>query len=237
MVDGREFDRQGLYRIRVKGNLDRKWSDWFDGFVISAKVDDETVLVGPVADQAALHGLLARIRDLGLPLLAVSRVEQPKRWAWIGSLAALSVIVSTLFIERGENPYLRAAGVIVLACAALFIFAPIFALLRHGRRQDGASYMEAETVVDRGLYAVVRHPQYLGYMLLAAGFVLLSQHWLPFVLADVALVAFYLQSTEEEPYCLARFGDVYRCYMQRVPRFNVIRGALRAAHTRRRHKV
>jgi len=76
MTDGREFDRQGIYQIRVKGNLDEKWSIWFDGFTITPQANDETLLTGPVADQAALHGLLARIRDLGLPLLSIKRVER-----------------------------------------------------------------------------------------------------------------------------------------------------------------
>ena len=75
MTDGREFDRQAVYQIRVKGNLGGKWSDWFDGFTITRQADDETLLSGPVADQAALHGLLGKIRDLGLPLLSVKRVE------------------------------------------------------------------------------------------------------------------------------------------------------------------
>ena len=75
MTDGREFDTQAIYQIRVRGNLDRKWSDWFDGFTITLQANDETLLVGPVADQAALHGLLAKIRDLGLPLLSVRRIK------------------------------------------------------------------------------------------------------------------------------------------------------------------
>ena len=75
MTNGREFDEQAVYQIRVKGNLDRKWSDWFDAFTIVAQTNDETLLTGPVADQAALHGLLSKIRDLGLPLLLVRRVE------------------------------------------------------------------------------------------------------------------------------------------------------------------
>jgi len=75
MTDGREFDRQAIYQIRVKGNLNRKWSDWFDGFAITPQANAETSLTGPVADQAALHGLLGKIRDLGLPLLLVERVE------------------------------------------------------------------------------------------------------------------------------------------------------------------
>ena len=74
MTNCREFDERGVYQIRVKGNLDRKWSDWFDGFTIVSQAHDETLLTGPVADQAALHGLLAKVRDLGLPLLLVKRV-------------------------------------------------------------------------------------------------------------------------------------------------------------------
>ena len=75
MTNWRTFDRPGLYQIRVKGCLDEKWADWFDGFTISSPTGDETLLVGRVLDQAALHGLLAKIRDLGLPLLMVQRLE------------------------------------------------------------------------------------------------------------------------------------------------------------------
>lgn len=75
MSDVRRFSGRGIYEIRVKGNLDLKWSDWFDGFSITHVDDDETLLIGSVADQAALHGLLHKIRDLGLPLLTVQRLE------------------------------------------------------------------------------------------------------------------------------------------------------------------
>jgi hypothetical protein len=75
MVHGREFDRPGTYRIRAKGNLDAEWSDWFDGFAIEATGENETVLTGVVVDQAALYGLLSKLRDLGLPLLLVERVR------------------------------------------------------------------------------------------------------------------------------------------------------------------
>ena len=74
MTDGREFDKPAIYEIRVKGILDSKWADWFDGFTIAPQPDGDSVLTGPVADQAALHGLLSRVRDLGLPLLSVKRV-------------------------------------------------------------------------------------------------------------------------------------------------------------------
>ena len=76
MSYGREFDTRAVYQIRVKGNLDRKWSDWFDGLTITPQANDETMLAGPVANQAALHGLLAKICDLGLPLLSCHRLEK-----------------------------------------------------------------------------------------------------------------------------------------------------------------
>ena len=78
MTHGREFDKQGIYQIRVKGTLDELWADWFDGFSLIPQGDDETLLIGPVADQAALHGLLSKIRDLGLPLLSVERGENTR---------------------------------------------------------------------------------------------------------------------------------------------------------------
>jgi len=62
------------YRIRLKGCLDDTWSDWFEEMTISSK-EAETILTGPVADQAALHGLLIRIRDLNLNLVSVERIE------------------------------------------------------------------------------------------------------------------------------------------------------------------
>lgn len=72
------FDKGGIYHIRVKGNLDLKWSEWFDGFKITPQPNGETILIGLVVDQAALHGLLAKIRDLGLPLLSVQCVDEAK---------------------------------------------------------------------------------------------------------------------------------------------------------------
>jgi len=70
-----QLEGQAVYQIKVKGLLDSKWSDWFDGFAITPLSSGETLLIGPVADQAALHGLLNKIRDIGLPLLSVNMVE------------------------------------------------------------------------------------------------------------------------------------------------------------------
>ncbi|MFL5657184.1 MAG: hypothetical protein ACJ8CB_23740 [Ktedonobacteraceae bacterium] len=70
-----EHVRQEVYQIVVKGHLDSEWSDWFDGLTITMVDNGETVLSGPIVDQTALHGVLIKIRDLGLPLLSLTHTE------------------------------------------------------------------------------------------------------------------------------------------------------------------
>ena len=63
------------YEIRIKGHLDDKWADWFEGLTITREDNGETLLTGPVVDQAALHGVLRKVRDVGTPLLSVIRMK------------------------------------------------------------------------------------------------------------------------------------------------------------------
>ena len=65
----------GRYEIRLQGHLEPHWAAWFDGLRLTHERDGTTILAGPVVDQAALHGLLQRVRDLGLPLIAVMQVD------------------------------------------------------------------------------------------------------------------------------------------------------------------
>ena len=61
----------GVYQIRIKGHLGRQWTDWFEGLTLTLEDNGEMLLTGPVIDQAALHGVLRKVRDLGMPLLSV----------------------------------------------------------------------------------------------------------------------------------------------------------------------
>ena len=74
MIDKPSSNTQ-FYKIRIKGHLDAQWMMWFDGLTITLEENGETLLSGPVADQAALHGLLRKVRDLGMPLVSVNRVR------------------------------------------------------------------------------------------------------------------------------------------------------------------
>lgn len=79
---GEEDDKHSMesrvYQIRIRGYLDNSWSEWFEGLRIAYEQDGTTVLTGPVTDQSALHGLLIKIRDLGVPLLSVNALCSDK---------------------------------------------------------------------------------------------------------------------------------------------------------------
>jgi hypothetical protein len=64
-----------VYQIRLKGHLDKQWTDWFEGLTITLEEDGNTLLTGPIVDQSALHGLLKKVRDLGMPLISVIQVQ------------------------------------------------------------------------------------------------------------------------------------------------------------------
>jgi hypothetical protein len=70
-----DADELAVYQIRIKGHLGSEWADWFDGLTITLEVNGDTLLTGTVIDQAALYGLLKKVRDLGMPLILVNRVE------------------------------------------------------------------------------------------------------------------------------------------------------------------
>lgn len=153
--------------------------------------------------------------------------KPPRLYGWLGSMLTISLLIVTQILPEGGNPWSRSFGVIVLLLAGVFIFTPFYLLTKYGEADRDKTYMQTRIVVDRGLYAITRHPQYLGYIFFACGFALLSQHWIAVLLAGAVAACFYLQAVLEERNCLAQFGERYAQYLRRVPRFNIVLGVLR----------
>ena len=81
--------------------------------------------------------------------------------------------------------------------------------------------------VERGMYAFVRHPEFLGHILIIFALVIISQHWISFIVGAILIVLLYLAMIEEEKRNIEKFGDAYRYYMKRAPRINLIAGIIK----------
>jgi len=164
---------------------------------------------------------------------ATREQREPVGWHLLAAALAVAVLAAQFLLDRGANPYLRGAGIACLLVSPVFIFPPFFLLSRYGRPSRGQPYYCTTAVVDRGVYSIVRHPQYVGYVLLTLGFAALSQRVLTSLLAVCCAGAFYVQSLREEAYCQKRSGQKYLAYMRRVPRFNFFAGLFRYLFARR----
>jgi protein-S-isoprenylcysteine O-methyltransferase Ste14 len=155
--------------------------------------------------------------------------DETRPWAcdMVAAAAFVALLVTDYFVTRGTNRALHILGTIVLLMSPVLMFAPFYFLKRHGALGEGAKFFETTRVVDRGVYAVVRHPQYLGYMFLVLGFTLHSQNYLTAIVGGTAIVLFYVQSIREERFCARQLGAEYVAYMKRVPRFNILVGSIR----------
>lgn len=135
----------------------------------------------------------------------------------------LSTIVLSALLPDTTAGAWRLPLIVALAMAAVpLVFTPMLALRRYGAARPDASYMDATVVVTRGPFAWLRHPQYLGYMLIGLIFVLVNPAWPVLLGAALAGVLFYATAVAEEQDLLARHGAAYATYRARVPRFNVL---------------
>ena len=153
----------------------------------------------------------------------------------IASLLMGLMFILNLAFDQDGIPLLKFMGVLGLVIGVILAFLPMFSLRKYGQSAEGESYMQTAVVVDKGVYALVRHPQYLGYSLLCAGFISISQHWIIVIVGLLAILFFYLHTLQEERYCIETFGEVYQQYMHKVPRFNILLGLLRRYRGARHH--
>ncbi|MBN2047052.1 MAG: isoprenylcysteine carboxylmethyltransferase family protein [Anaerolineaceae bacterium] len=146
---------------------------------------------------------------------------------WLAHGGVILVLLFQLFLEGGPVFWLEVLGALMAVLAMVFIFLPFYQLKKFGEVSDGSNYMSTTVVVDRGLYGVVRHPQYLGYMLLNTAFVCITQNLWLMLLALVSILSFYFLMIDEEKLCQKQFGAEYEQYQARVPRLNFILGMVK----------
>ena len=128
------------------------------------------------------------------------------------------LIISTVFLYNSANlAKLLYAGWVILA------FGIIFLLWSSKSRKKG----HAEALVESGTYAFVRHPEFLGHILIIFALIIISQHWISLIIGTILVALLYLAIIEEEKRNIEKFGDAYREYMKRVPRINLIAGIMR----------
>jgi protein-S-isoprenylcysteine O-methyltransferase Ste14 len=144
------------------------------------------------------------------------------------ALAAVGQVVLTFVLYRDDgNETVKIIGWVLVWLSALFGWLPIFTFKRSGGVPKGRSYMETTVLVDKGVYAVVRHPQYLAGVLLGAGLSLIAQHWIVGILGAIVVMESYTGTYPEERRLREKFGEQYARYAERVPRMNVLLGLLR----------
>jgi protein-S-isoprenylcysteine O-methyltransferase Ste14 len=137
-------------------------------------------------------------------------------------------LVLTGVIEVRSYFVLFIIGWVVWAFGMVLVMAPIVMFPRRGGIAKGKSFVHTTRLVDTGIYAIVRHPQYTGgiYALFLTTF-LWYPHWLFGLLGAIGTAVIYMGCREEDQRLIAQFGDDYRTYMQRVPRINVFLGLFR----------
>jgi protein-S-isoprenylcysteine O-methyltransferase Ste14 len=140
------------------------------------------------------------------------------------TLIGAQYILTFFVYELQGLQTLQWAGWTIWVLSLIFGLAPIFILRRKGGVAKGKSFVETTRLVDTSLYAIVRHPQYLGGMLFSLALMLLAQQWLVIVLGVLSILLIYLDIQSADREGIEKFGDEYRQYMQRVPQINFLLG-------------
>jgi len=152
-------------------------------------------------------------------------------WPFVWGLWSVLIVAAVILLFFLDSPaglqWLRYLGWAVLVISAIFGWLPIFEFRGKGAVPEGQSYIKTTVLVDSGIYAVVRHPQYLAGMLLSLALILISQHWIMVVIGVVAMGLNYAIAVRADQDLIEKFGDDYRRYMQKVPRMNFLLGLVR----------
>jgi len=154
----------------------------------------------------------------------------------ISSVAAVLTVAQIILaiVLHGDAPdAVEWIGWIALWSAGVFGMLPMFIFRRRGGVSAGDSYVKTTSLVNTGLYAVVRHPQNgTAWLLICLGVMLLAWHWSSVLLGGISMILAYADTFKADQRCIAKFGEPYRDYIERVPRVNVLAGLWRVLRER-----
>jgi protein-S-isoprenylcysteine O-methyltransferase Ste14 len=157
---------------------------------------------------------------------------------WIYSiLMFLPIIMVFVFYNYYRLCFLVYVGWILLVFSIFIIFLAGGEFRKRGGAPEGESLVDTTVLVDSGIYSVVRHPQYLGFMLFVLALVLMSQHWSSVISRVTGSILFYRDVLREEQMSVKKFGYDYKRYMQKVPRMNLLLGVIRLLRRKREVKA
>lgn len=179
--------------------------------------------------------------DTKCPVQAIRIAYPPTDWGWLAWLAFPLLFVQLIGgigygVWFGPSLGLQAlfyGGWVVFALGVLFFLSSLLSFSKRGKPAEGRGLMYTTVLVESGTYGIVRHPQYLGMVLMLCASMLVSQHWSFAVIGATLIVSMFAKwIRDEEEHLIAKFGDDYRRYMEKVPRMNLFLGIIRLLRRR-----
>jgi protein-S-isoprenylcysteine O-methyltransferase Ste14 len=137
------------------------------------------------------------------------------------------IILCVLFYNSAGRSLLLYIGWILFASGIFVTFLAGYAFRKEGKVPEGRSIVHTTVIVDTGLYGIIRHPQYLSFILIVLSFMLIAQRWLSVIFGTPLVIYLYDSMRQEEKSNIRKFGNAYERYMSRVPRMNILAGFIR----------
>jgi protein-S-isoprenylcysteine O-methyltransferase Ste14 len=155
------------------------------------------------------------------------RLGDSLAFAAAGITLALCWLLFFLLFNNPINQILFVIGNVIIAAGILLIILPMAALRGKGKPQEGESFTATTSIVKSGIYSVVRHPLYLGWLLMYPAAMLVSQQWVIVILGVIGIISMDQITRAADYRLIEKFGPSYEAYIQEVPRLNIISGVLR----------
>ena len=142
-------------------------------------------------------------------------------------MTVAQIILSFFFFNSTGLLTLQVVGGILWTLCIVFGWLPIYSLRKEGDIPEGKSYINTTKLVDSGLYGIVRHPQYLAGIFINLALIFIAQNWIIAILGIISAILFYIDTHKADKGCIEKFGHDYECYMESVPRINLLVGLIR----------